>query len=123
MQLNNVCIPFEVTRYIDKQPLDKAEYTVVAYYNDGRESFASTPYILDLTNGIAPLVNKSVLSVDKSAIRLNAEGTLRLYSVDGHFVAKSAKGIIPLGNISSGIYIVLVEYNNQRFTQKILINN
>lgn len=122
VQLNNVCIPFEVTRYIDKQPIDKAEYTVVAYYNDGRESFATTPYILDLTNGIAPLVNKSVLSVDKSAIRLNAEGTLRLYSVDGHLVANSAKGIIPLGNISSGIYIALIEYNNQRFTQKILIN-
>lgn len=123
VQLNNVCIPFEVTRYIDKQPLDKAEYTVVAYYNDGKESLASTPYILDLVNGIAPLVNKSVLSVDKSAIRLNAKGTLRLYSADGHCVAKSTKRIIPLGNISSGIYIVLVEYDNQRFTQKITINN
>ncbi|GAB6975337.1 hypothetical protein JCM15124A_02440 [Prevotella falsenii] len=122
VQLNNVCIPFEATRYIDKQPLDKAEYTVVAYYNDGRESLASTPYILDLTNSIAPLVDKSVLSIDKSAIKLNAKGTLRLYAVDGHFVAKSSKNIIPLGGIPSGIYIVLVEYNNQRFTQKIIIN-
>ena len=123
VQLNNVCIPYETTRYIDRQPLDKAEYVVVAYYNDGKESMASIPFIADLTSGIAPLVDKSVLSVDRTAIRLNAKGTLRLYSVDGHFIAKGTKDIIPLGGIPSGIYIVLVEYNNQRFAQKIIINN
>nr|WP_234397459.1 T9SS type A sorting domain-containing protein [Prevotella aurantiaca] len=64
-----------------------------------------------------------MLSVDKSAIRLNVEGKLRLYAVDGHLVAKGTNGIIPLRGIHSGIYIVWIECNNRRFTQKIVINN
>ena len=57
IQLNNTCIPCESTRYIDRKPIDKAEYIVVAYYNDGRESTPTIPFIANLTNEIKPVIN------------------------------------------------------------------
>jgi putative BNR/asp-box repeat-containing domain protein len=123
VQLNINYIPDEATHFIDKQPLEKADYSVVAYFNDGKESKPSAPFVVDLTAGIDPLFSNSMLLVDKSAIRLNVEGKLRLYAVDGHLVAKGTNGIIPLRGIHSGIYIVWIECNNRRFTQKIVINN
>ena len=121
--LNINYIPGESTHFIDKQPLNNAEYYVVAYYNDGRESMPSAPFVIDLTNGIDPVFNNSMLSIDKNAIRLNIEGMLQLYALDGQIVAKGTNGIIPIRNIPSGIYIVSIECNNRHFTRKIVINN
>ena len=83
----------------------------------------SAPFVIDLTNGIDPLFNNSMLSIDKNAIRLNIEGMLQLYALDGQIVAKGTNGIIPIRNIPSGIYIVSIECNNRHFTRKIVINN
>ena len=121
--LNVNYIPGESTHFIDKQPLAKADYYVVAYYNDGRESMPSAPFVVDLTAGIDPSFGNSMLSVDKAAIRLNVEGTLRLYALDGRVVANGANGIIPLRNIPAGIYIVSMECGGRHFTRKVVVNN
>ena len=123
IQLNNTCIPCESTRYIDRKPIDKAEYIVVAYYNDGRESTPTIPFIANLTNEIKPVINKSILTINKNEIKLNAKGKLSLYAVNGQLIAKEKQGAIQLKGIPSGIYIVVIEYNNQKLTQKIIINN
>ncbi len=123
MQLNNICIPGEGTRYTDKQPLDKAEYTVVAYYIDGRESSPSMPFVINQTSITTPLPDNSLIYIDDATAKLKVKGTLCLLTVDGRIVAQSEKGILSLKNIPSGIYIVLAECNNQSFTKKIAIRN
>ena len=95
----------------------------MAYYNDGRESTPTIPFIANLTNEIKPVINKSILTINKNEIKLNAKGKLSLYAVNGQLIAKEKQGVIQLKGIPSGIYIVLIEYNNQKLTQKIIINN
>lgn len=122
LQLNGACIPEEGTRYLDKQPLPKATYHVIAYYADGKESEPSEAVVVELADGIsAPAFDSSLLHWDGTSVSLREKGTLTVLSADGRVVARSAAGRLPLAGLPAGIYIVSAECGHQNFSMKIAV--
>lgn len=123
--LNTSAVYAPYLQYVDADPLttDKAEYTVQAYYTDGRVSPLSSPCtVTAIKTTFAD--NALAVNVDAKAHRLDIRGdfdSASLYATDGKKVAEITTASLSTTSLKAGLYILQVAKGTQRATYKVVI--
>lgn len=111
--------------FTDTKPVKNACYDVVAYYLDGNVSEHSEQWCMSNTSSIDKNVADGIdveIHPDADNITINGDFTIaRLFTTDGVAVAHSKGNTVPLGNISTGIYLLQIESGSNVTVRKIMI--
>lgn len=121
--INSAYLPANATHFTDSIPEAQSDYYVVAYYADGSESAPSNVYSISLTSGIGSIAAQGALAqITGSNVTLKNGGRLTLYTVGGE-KARMGNGSMSLAGLHPGVYVLTIEQNGQRYTQKIMIQH
>lgn len=110
-QINANVVYAPYIRFVDENPLDKAEYTVQAFYKDGRVSPLSEPLKYDASSvGRVEDLPAAVVTVEPGMIRIAGEfDNAALYSTAGMKVAVAKKDAsIATVGLPAGVYVLRV---------------
>lgn len=110
--------------FVDANPLDKAVYTVQAFYRDGRVSPMSAPFeydassVREVADAVAPAV-----SVEQGMIRISGGfDSASLFRMDGVKVAMVRGGdSIATGDMQAGVYVLRINAGNRVYVHKIAL--
>lgn len=106
-------------KYIDKTPVEGAEYTVQAFYRDGRISPVSSPATVDVKSVIA---DRPMIDVVNGMIVANGNiKSIEIFALDGTKVAATKASNLSTAVLSDGIYIVRVYTTDGIASRKIAI--
>lgn len=125
VRINDMPVYSAYMKYTDENPAEGAEYTVQAFYTDGRVSVISDP-VTAQTSAIGGVnaggseaftVNAASGSIDLSADLSSA----RLVSVDGRAVASASGSCISTSSLTPGVYILKAERAGKPYACKVLV--
>lgn len=111
--------------FTDTKPAKNACYDVVAYYLDGNVSEHSEQWCMSDASSIDKNVTDGIevrIHPGTDNITINGDFTkARLFTTDGVAIAQSKGNTVPLGNISTGIYLLQIESGSNVTVRKIVI--
>lgn len=124
VKINNGVIYSPYMRFTDEASVDKASYTVQAFYRDGRVSEISAPFEFDATTlsvgGI--LKDATSFTVAPGAILLNGDCTgARLYDVSGKVIAIANGSSIDTTSLHAGVYLLRINVSDRIFVHKLIV--
>ena len=123
--LNTTAVYAPYLQYVDHEPLTTgtAQYTVQAYYTDGRVSPLSTP--CSVTAIKSTFADKALaVNVDAQGHTLQIQGSFdhaALFATDGKKVATLTAPTLSTATLRAGVYILQVTRGAQKATYKVVI--
>ena len=124
-QINTKPVYSSFLKFTDENTDKQAEYTVQAFYTDGRVSVLSDP-TTPVTTSIDGVVTAggAKFSIDKAEGTIALDGqydAARLAGIDGRTVATAHAGKIQTTALTPGIYVLSIENGGKASTYKIVV--
>lgn len=124
VKINNGVIYSPYMRFIDEAPVEKASYTVQAFYRDGRVSEISAPCEFNAATLSVGGIQEDTASftVSPDAILLNGDFTgARLYDVSGKIIAIADGSSIDTTSLPTGVYLLRINVADRIYVHKIIV--
>lgn len=123
-QINKDVVYAPYLHFVDAAPLDKASYTVQAFYRDGRVSDMSAPFDYDASS-VESIVDTPapIVYVEQGAIRISGNfDRASLFNMGGVRVATAKSGAsIATGDMPAGVYVLRINAGNRVDVRKIVL--
>lgn len=124
VKINDGVVYSPYMRFTDEAPVDKASYTVQAFYRDGRVSEISAPFEFDAATLSVGEVQGYATSftVIPGAILLSADCTgARLYDISGKAMAIADGSSIDTTALPAGVYLLRINVADRIFVHKLIV--
>lgn len=122
VQINTSPIYAAYMKYTDEAPVANGEYTVQAFYSDGRVSALSAAGIQ--VDAISTTMAQGAVSVkaDRQAIRIDGQfDQATLVSLNGQTITTTTAPCISTVGLNAGVYILTVAKAGQTATYKMVV--
>lgn len=122
-QINPTVVYAPYMRFLDRNPLGKAIYTVQAFYRDGRVSPISAPFEYNSSSMDEISKEAPAVSVEDGMIRITSGyDVAEVFALGGHRMAVGRNGAtISTFNLPAGVYLLRIENGLRVDTVKVMV--
>lgn len=122
-KINSQVVYAPYIRFTDNAPLDKASYTVQAFYHDGRVSPLSAPFEFEASSVEGVAADRPEFSILPDRIVLGGEyDSAVLYDTTGMCVARtSGSASINTEALPAGVYMLRINVADRVYVSKLLL--
>lgn len=124
VKINDGVVYSPYMRFTDEAPVDKASYTVQAFYRDGRVSEISAPFEFDASTLSVGNVQDNAISftVTPDAILLSGECTgARLFDMSGKTMGIAKGSSIDTTALPAGVYLLRINAADRVYVHKLIV--
>ena len=125
VQLNTAPIYAGYMKFRDEAAIENAQYTVQAFYADGRVSALSQPATIIITAINNQLANNAIsVKADAKAKMISINGKFdeaELININGQSIAKTTSSNLITAGLNMGVYILKVAQNGKTATYKMVV--